>query len=121
MTVTSTSTVEAGGRLTVRRQPVRVLLPRPPRPEGKQHRQGMGSGVIVDARGYILTNNHVVADADEIKVVLKTSTSCRREIVGTDPKTDVAVIKVKLDERTKTEGLHAPRSATPTSSRSASG
>jgi serine protease Do len=67
----------------------------------------MGSGVIVDARGYILTNNHVVADADEIKVVLSNDHELTAELVGADPKTDVAVIKVKLDERTKAEGLHA--------------
>jgi serine protease Do len=79
-----------------------------PRPEGKQKRQGIGSGVIVDsARGYILTNNHVVADADEIKVVLKNEHELPAEIVGTDPKTDIAVIKVKLDDRTKAEGLQA--------------
>ena len=65
----------------------------------------MGSGVIVDARGYILTNNHVVADADEIKVVLQNDHELPAEIVGADPKTDVAVIKVKLDERTKAAGL----------------
>jgi serine protease Do len=57
--------------------------------------QGMGSGVIVSKDGYVLTNNHVVADAQEIKV----TTSDRREfiatVVGTDPKSDLAVIKIK--------------------------
>src|SRR5262249_76837 len=76
-----------------------------PRHEGKQHRQGMGSGVIVDARGYILTNNHVVENADEIKVVLQNDHELTAEVVGADPKTDVAVIKVKLDDRTRAAGL----------------
>jgi len=57
--------------------------------------QGIGSGVIVSADGYVLTNNHVVAEAKEIKV----TTSDRREfdatVVGTDPKSDLAVIKIK--------------------------
>lgn len=65
-------------------------------PESQERReQGMGSGVIVSADGFILTNNHVVAEASEIKV----TTSDRREyvatVVGTDPKSDLAVIKIK--------------------------
>ncbi len=67
------------------------------RPQGKQKRQGMGSGVIVDARGYILTNNHVVQGADSLTVVLQDDRELAAEVVGTDPKTDIAVIKVKLD------------------------
>lgn len=58
-------------------------------------RQGLGSGVIVSKDGYILTNNHVVEDADEVQVQLADS---RREfvakVVGTDPKSDIAVLKV---------------------------
>jgi serine protease Do len=68
-----------------------------PRPQGKQKRQGMGSGVIVDARGYILTNNHVVQGADTLTVVLHDDRELPAQVVGTDPKTDVAVIKVKLE------------------------
>jgi len=63
-------------------------------PEEQQPRGGIGSGVIVTRDGYILTNNHVVEGATEVKV----STSDRREypakVVGTDPRTDVAVIKI---------------------------
>jgi len=63
-------------------------------PEEQQPRGGIGSGVIVTRDGYILTNNHVVEGATEVKV----STSDRKEypakVVGTDPRTDVAVIKI---------------------------
>src|SRR6185503_16893577 len=68
-----------------------------PRNMEKQKRQGIGSGVIVDARGYILTNNHVVEGADSLKVVLQDDRELTAQVVGTDPKTDLAVIKVKLD------------------------
>lgn len=56
--------------------------------------QGMGSGVIVRPDGYILTNNHVVQDADEITVMLSDGRAVEAEIVGTDPPTDLAVLKI---------------------------
>jgi Do/DeqQ family serine protease len=57
-----------------------------------------GSGVIVDAkRGYILTNHHVIGDADEIQISLIDGTVLDAEIVGSDPATDIAVIKVDAD------------------------
>ncbi len=59
--------------------------------------QGMGSGVIVSKDGYILTNNHVVADAQEIKVTTSDRRNFTATIVGTDPKSDLAVIKLKGD------------------------
>lgn len=55
---------------------------------------GLGSGVIVDKDGYILTNNHVIKDADEIKVKLSDKREFKGKIIGTDPKTDLAVIKI---------------------------
>ena len=55
---------------------------------------GLGSGVIVSADGYILTNNHVVADADELTVVLSDSRKFPAKVVGADPKTDIAVVKI---------------------------
>jgi serine protease Do len=65
-------------------------------PEGGERReQGMGSGVIVSADGYILTNNHVVSDASEIKVTLHDRREFDAEVIGTDPKSDVAVIRLK--------------------------
>ena len=57
-------------------------------------REGLGSGVIVSPDGYILTNNHVVADADKVEVTLKDGRELTAKVVGTDPKTDIAVIKV---------------------------
>ena len=59
--------------------------------------QGMGSGVIVSKDGYVLTNNHVVADAQEIKVTTSDRHNYTATIVGTDPKSDLAVIKIKGD------------------------
>jgi len=56
--------------------------------------QGQGSGVIVSSDGYILTNNHVVDGMDEVKVTLSDNRSLTAKIVGTDPKTDLAVLKI---------------------------
>jgi serine protease Do len=55
---------------------------------------GVGSGVIVDRDGYILTNNHVIQDADEIKVRVSDKETYKGKVIGTDPKTDLAVIKI---------------------------
>lgn len=55
----------------------------------------LGSGVIVDRDGYILTNNHVVKDADEIKIKLSDKREFKGKVVGTDPKTDLAVVKIE--------------------------
>ncbi|HEY1110432.1 MAG TPA: trypsin-like peptidase domain-containing protein [Opitutaceae bacterium] len=64
-------------------------------PEERESRQeGLGSGVIVTADGYILTNNHVVEGADELKVTLADDRDFIARVVGTDPKTDVAVLKI---------------------------
>ncbi len=59
---------------------------------------GLGSGVIVSADGYILTNNHVVEGADEIEVTLSDSRHARARTIGTDPETDLAILKVDLDK-----------------------
>ena len=58
---------------------------------------GLGSGVIVSADGYILTNNHVVESADEIEVVLNDSRRAPAKVIGTDPESDLAVLKIELD------------------------
>ena len=67
---------------------------------GEQQNQpqvGLGSGVIVSADGYILTNNHVVENADDIEVILNDSRRARAKVIGTDPDSDLAVLKVDLD------------------------
>ena len=58
----------------------------------------LGSGFIIDPAGYVVTNNHVIADADEITVILHDNTSLKAEVVGRDTKTDIAVLKVKADK-----------------------
>jgi serine protease DegQ len=63
-----------------------------------QPQVGLGSGVIVSAEGYILTNNHVVEGADEIDVTLNDSRHARGKVIGTDPDTDLAVLKIELDK-----------------------
>jgi len=61
----------------------------------QQRQQGMGSGMIIDEQGHVLTNYHVVRDVDEIKVQLADKRTFEAEIVSTDPQTDVAVIRMK--------------------------
>lgn len=73
------------------------LFPIPPVPKGEFKTQSLGSGVIVDKRGYILTNNHVVADMDELKVRLSDKREFDAKIIGTDPQTDLAVIKIEAE------------------------
>ena len=58
----------------------------------------LGSGFIIDASGYVVTNNHVIADADEITVILHDNTNIKAELIGRDTKTDIAVLKVKTDK-----------------------
>jgi serine protease Do len=59
---------------------------------------GLGSGVIVSKDGYILTNNHVVEEADEIKVSLNDGREFNAKVIGRDPKTDIAVIKIEAKD-----------------------
>src|SRR5207248_1844368 len=69
------------------------------RPEAQPRRAtSLGSGFIIDPSGLVVTNNHVIADADEITVILHDDTSLKAEVVGKDTKTDVAVLKVKTDK-----------------------
>ncbi|MBI3452984.1 MAG: DegQ family serine endoprotease [Rhodospirillales bacterium] len=57
--------------------------------------QALGSGFVVDPSGYVVTNNHVIADADEIKVILHDNTQLTAKLVGRDDKTDLALLKVE--------------------------
>ncbi len=58
-------------------------------------RQGAGSGVIISADGYIVTNNHVIDGADDIKVILNDKREFKAKLIGTDPSTDVALLKIE--------------------------
>jgi len=65
-----------------------------PMPRRRAPERSLGSGFIFDPAGYILTNNHVVENADEIKVKMNTGDEVTAELVGRDPKTDIAVLKI---------------------------
>ena len=67
-------------------------------PQQPQNENSLGSGVIVRADGYILTNNHVIAQAEHIVVALRDGRRAEAKVIGTDPDTDLAVIKIELDK-----------------------
>ncbi|HET7794961.1 MAG TPA: trypsin-like peptidase domain-containing protein, partial [Rhizobacter sp.] len=64
----------------------------------QQPQVGLGSGVIVSPEGYLLTNNHVIEGADDIEVQLPDGRQAKAKIVGADPETDVAVLKIALEK-----------------------
>jgi len=68
---------------------------------GPRRVNSLGSGFIVDPDGIVITNNHVISDADEINVILNNGEKLKAEIVGRDQKTDLAVLKVKPDRPLK--------------------
>ncbi len=73
-------------------------IPNPPQKgQPKRPRPGMGSGVIIDREGHILTNNHVIENADNITVKLSKNEEYEAEVIGMDPQTDLAVIKIDFD------------------------
>lgn len=63
--------------------------------EYKQYGAGSGSGVIISSEGYIVTNNHVIEDASEIEVILNDNSKYTAKLVGADPSTDIAVLKIE--------------------------
>ena len=65
---------------------------------GEQQQTGLGSGVIMSPEGYVLTNNHVVEGADEIEVWLADARRTSAKVIGTDPESDLAVLKISLDK-----------------------
>lgn len=69
-----------------------------PDQERESKQEGLGSGVIVTADGYILTNNHVVEGADELKVTLADDRDFIAKVIGSDPKTDIAVLKIEAKD-----------------------
>lgn len=70
-------------------------MPRAPGGGRQREAQSLGSGFIISADGYVLTNNHVIADADEIIVRLSDRSELEAKLVGTDPRSDVALLKVE--------------------------
>ena len=66
-------------------------------PQGQEPQRGLGSGVIVSPEGYLLTNQHVIDGADEIEVQLSDGRQALAKLVGADPETDVAVLRIDLD------------------------
>ncbi len=66
------------------------------RPDGGM---GQGSGFIISADGYAVTNNHVVKDANEVTVTMTDGTELKAEVIGTDPKTDLALIKINSEKK----------------------
>ncbi len=65
----------------------------------------LGSGFIIDPGGYVVTNNHVIADADEITVILHDDTAYQAEVVGRDSKTDLALLKIESKEKLPSVGF----------------
>jgi serine protease Do len=65
------------------------------REQPDQRRRSLGSGVVIDSRGYVVTNNHVVENADEIEIQFSDERRFKAEVIGTDPPTDLAVLKIK--------------------------
>jgi serine protease Do len=74
----------------------RHLLPQ--MPGGHAHRIALGSGFIIDPSGYVVTNSHVVGDASKVEVTLQDDIKYPAKIIGRDPKTDIALLKIKADK-----------------------
>jgi Do/DeqQ family serine protease len=68
------------------------------RPQKPQLRMGSGSGVIISTDGYVITNNHVIEGADSISVTLNDKRMFKAKVVGSDPSTDIALIKIDADD-----------------------
>lgn len=72
---------------------------RNPQENRPRRNTSLGSGFIIDASGIVVTNNHVIADADEVTVTLHDDSTLKAEIIGRDAKTDLAVLKVKTEKK----------------------
>lgn len=102
--------IATSGRVMVRENPLlqdpffRRFFDMPESPPPERLRQSLGSGVIVDAaEGYILTNHHVVNEAEEIMVTLADGREVKAELVGSDPATDLAVLQIPAEDLTAIE------------------
>ncbi|MDQ2078262.1 S1C family serine protease [Marinimicrobium sp. ABcell2] len=81
----------------------RHLQRNPDQPQQQRRQLALGSGVIVDTRGYLLTNEHVIRGAEDILVLLHDGRETRAQLVGTDPDSDLAVLKIELNQLTAIE------------------
>ena len=81
-------------REAIQQKAKRFFGGRVPQMPREQRAESLGSGVIVSPDGYILTNNHVVEGADELKITLADDRDFIAKVVGSDPKTDIAVLKI---------------------------
>jgi serine protease Do len=68
-------------------------------PHGDMKRRSLGSGFVIDEEGYIVTNHHVVKDAETITVIFYDESEAEAKVIGKDPKTDLALIKVEVDRK----------------------
>ena len=82
-------------------------------PFGTQKGEGIGSGVIYRPDGYIISNNHVVEDATGVNVAFADGTTERASVVGTDPNTEIAVLKVNRDDLPAASSTRTPLHSRP--------
>lgn len=92
----TTTTVETRAHPLARDPLFRNFFNLPSEPRRKRMESSLGSGVVVSGNGYILTNHHVIAGADDIVVELKDGRVSQASVVGTDPDTDIAVLKIEM-------------------------
>ncbi len=99
--ITTTTTVAAatdGGPIVPEGSPFEDFFRDFGGPRGPQRSNALGSGFVISEDGYIVTNNHVIEGADEISIEFYSGKTLDAELIGTDPKTDIALLKVKSDE-----------------------
>jgi serine protease Do len=92
--ISTTQVVESSGGSEEFEEFFREFFERPGEQPQRRRESSLGSGFIIDASGYIVTNHHVIEGADEITVLLHDGTSLVAEVIGSDEKTDLAILKV---------------------------
>lgn len=99
--ITTTSTVAAStgaGPMVPEGSPFEDLFPDLQGPDAPQRSEALGSGFVISEDGYIVTNNHVIEGADTIEIEFFSGKKLPAKLVGTDPKTDIALLKVETDK-----------------------
>jgi serine protease Do len=102
--ITTSTTIAAptdGGPIVPEGSPFEDFFKRfgnPNAPRGPQRSNALGSGFVISEDGYIVTNNHVIEGADEISIEFFSGKTLDAKLIGTDPKTDIALLKVESDE-----------------------